>query len=46
MFMMLRIQGAAAPYLKAGLLERHLPRIRAACREQAHTMVGARHAAA
>jgi 2-aminoadipate transaminase len=35
------IQGAAAHYLKSGLLERHLPRIRAAYREQAHAMVGA-----
>ena len=35
------IQGAATHYLKSGLLERHLPRIRAAYREQAHAMVGA-----
>jgi len=35
------IQGAAAHYLTSGLLERHLPRIRAAYREQAHAMVGA-----
>ncbi len=35
------IQGAAAHYLKAGLLERHLPRIRAAYREQAHAMIDA-----
>jgi 2-aminoadipate transaminase len=35
------IQGAATHYLESGLLERHLPRIRAAYREQAHTMVGA-----
>jgi len=35
------IQGAAAHYLKSGMLERHLPRIRAAYREQAHAMVGA-----
>lgn len=35
------IQGAAAHYLKSGLLERHLPRIRDAYREQAHTMVDA-----
>jgi 2-aminoadipate transaminase len=35
------IQGAAAHYLESGLLERHLPRIRAAYREQAHAMVGA-----
>ncbi len=35
------IQGAAAHYLKSGLLERHLPRIRAAYREQAHAMVDA-----
>jgi 2-aminoadipate transaminase len=35
------IQGAATHYLESGLLERHLPRIRAAYREQAHAMVGA-----
>jgi 2-aminoadipate transaminase len=33
------IQGAAAHYLKSGLLERHLPRIVAAYREQAQAMV-------
>jgi 2-aminoadipate transaminase len=35
------IQGAAAHYLRSGMLERHLPRIRSAYREQAHAMVGA-----
>jgi 2-aminoadipate transaminase len=35
------IQGAAAHYLKSGMLERHLPRIRAAYRQQAHAMVDA-----
>jgi DNA-binding transcriptional MocR family regulator len=33
------IQGAAAQYLRSGALERHLPRIRAAYRAQAHAMV-------
>jgi 2-aminoadipate transaminase len=33
------IQGAATHYLKSGQLERHLPRIVAAYREQAHAMV-------
>jgi 2-aminoadipate transaminase len=37
------IQGAATHYLKSGMLERHLPRIRAAYREQAHAMVDALH---
>jgi 2-aminoadipate transaminase len=37
------IQGAATQYLKSGMLERHLPRIRAAYREQAHAMVDALH---
>jgi len=35
------IQGAAAHYLSSGQLERHLPRIVAAYREQAHAMVAA-----
>ena len=35
------IQGAATHYLNSGMLERHLPRIRAAYREQAHAMVDA-----
>jgi len=37
------IQGAATHYLTSGMLERHLPRIRAAYREQAHAMVDALH---
>jgi 2-aminoadipate transaminase len=35
------IQGAAAHHLKSGMLERHLPRILAAYRQQAHAMVDA-----
>jgi 2-aminoadipate transaminase len=35
------IQGAAAHYLRSGRLERHLPRIVGAYREQAHAMVEA-----
>jgi DNA-binding transcriptional MocR family regulator len=37
------IQAAATHYLKSGMLARHLPRIRAAYREQAHAMVDALH---
>ncbi len=35
------IQGAAAHYIRSGALERHLPRIIGAYREQAHAMVSA-----
>ena len=35
------IQGAAAHYIRSGALERHLPRIIDAYREQAHAMVSA-----
>ena len=35
------IQGAAAHYIQSGALERHLPQIVAAYREQAHAMVAA-----
>jgi 2-aminoadipate transaminase len=38
------IQGAASHYIQSGALERHLPRIIGAYRDQAHAMVNALHA--